>query len=158
MTTPDTLSAKAPAYYELFHCFTTPAGEEDHEHDFKLDCDWGFICNQADCRSRVDFQPCPDHAPIEIPGLRLVECTAEPRHYLYVHDRDDYGANCPACYAGELNQRVMEYEACRHRAWRRWRIARWIVLHLPLTGYGYRIGNGCQGCLLTDGVRWEWSR
>lgn len=151
------------AYKELFHCFVpNRQGEDpdDHEHDPALACDWGFICNEPECGWRTDQRPCPIHAPITFSGLRLVECTAEPRHYLFAHDRDDYGHGCPACYGRYLFKRLSELEVCRHKVWRRWRVTRLLVE----LGFTVRLirshqsswTRGCERCLVE--VRWVWSR
>lgn len=103
--------APAPSpYREAFKCFvpTSPDEDpEDHEHDWSIPCDYGYMCNQYGCGFRTDQEPCPDHAPLTAPpGLRLVECSHRPRHYLFAHDRDDYGHGCPVCRAIQAENRA----------------------------------------------------
>lgn len=148
------------AYQELFRCFVpNRPGEDpdDHEHDPSLPCDWGWLCSH--CDRRVDDQPCPEHAPVAVPGLRLVECQAEPRHWLFAHDRDDYGHGCPWCWyekdAAELKPLKMAAERRAHR----WcwlanpvkRIARRLKL-ARVRGY-----TNSHACGHVD-VRWRWFR
>lgn len=97
------------AYKELLHCFTpNREGEDpdDHEHDSQMLCDWGWLCNQDGCHNRIDEVPCPDHAPKVFPGLRLVECGAEPRHYLWAHDSDSYGPPCFWCMRDDYHREL----------------------------------------------------
>lgn len=148
------------AYREAFVCWASNPGEDypyDHDHP-DPDCDWGWCCNADGCRTRVDEQPCPQHAPIVFPGLRPVECQAEPRHYLYSHDRDDYGHGCPGCYSKWLFDQLVELRQAthryRHRAWRRWRVTVRAVRLLRRIGLdrgsGMSWGDGCRGCMMWD--------
>lgn len=146
-------------YLEEFWCWVTPPGEEDHEHDWSRECDWGWRCNL--CGRRTDGGPCPDHAPLHVPGLRLVGCTAEPRHWLFGVDAEDYGMPCWWCAADELQDKVNELTVCRHWAWRSWRITYWVLRRLPLVtlvGSEMKFGNGHRGCLTDARWRWRWSR
>lgn len=139
------IDAAAP-YLELF---VTPDESPTGE--------WGFFCNH--CGRAVEGVPCPDHAPMAFPGLRLAECDAEPRHILFGHDAQDYGLPCYRCLYQEQIAKERAKHACRHWGWRRWRVTRWVVHYLPITGYGYNHGiNGCDGCLVTPAVSWEWTR
>lgn len=150
-------------YRELFVCWASkrePDGSigddfHDHEHDRDIPCDWGWICNGHDreeCSSRVDTVPCPTHAPATPAGLRLVGCDAEPRHWLYAHDRDDYGHGCPMCWSDKLTKDLTAFRAtlCHHHWWRRAESLRWIPRALKrlglISGYGYQWGDGCVGC------------
>lgn len=120
MTIPDTF-----IYEPSFVCWVpNPPSEDledcDHEHDPRLDCVWGWVCNFDGCRFRTDDVPCPDHAPTEVPELRLVECQTEPRHWIWVHLNDDYGHGCQQCAYDRLRT---EIEPLRHVA--RLREHRW---------------------------------
>lgn len=116
--------ARRPApstYRETFVCWVRD--EDDDEYPFSHahsggDCDWGWICSQ--CTNRVDEQPCPDHAPTSVPGLRLVECQATPRHWLFVHDRDDYGHGCPWCWADRATAELSPLKEAAERHAHRW--------------------------------------
>lgn len=139
--------AAAPAgYIEEFHCAATPEGEEDHEHDRALPCRWGFRCNI--CHRDVGADHCPDHAPLNVPGLRLVDCAATPRHRLWVVDADDYGP--PPCWVCDDVRRAAEAaaaRACRHWPWRRWRITN----HAANLAYALGIASGVGGWSWGDG-------
>lgn len=153
------------AYREAFVCWASNPGDDypyDHDHpDPGTDCDWGWICNADGCRIRVDDVPCPEHAPVAFPGLRLVECQAEPRHWLFSHDREDYGHGCPACRSKQLWAQLVELRVSTHRyrhgGWRRWRVTWWVVRVLRrvglVRGSGMSWGDGCRGC-----VEWRWDR
>lgn len=82
------------------------------------------------CGVNVETIPCAVHAPLTPPpGLRLAECRATIPHFVFVHDREDYGACCPSCVVDELSARLADAEGPRgavwFRAWRRWRIRVW---------------------------------
>lgn len=110
---------------------------------------WHFECSI--CRRNVDDEPCSDHAPLgDLPGLRLVDCTASPRHYLWVHQREDYGVPCYACLYSDERKAALALARCPHRWWQRthaWR---------KLVGWGYSLGfiagssmtwdATCDGC------------
>lgn len=118
----------------------------------------GFLCSI--CGQPVDDRPCPDHAPVNVPGLRLVECSTEPRHWLWVLDCEDYGAPCYRCELNDLYERQRQAEACRHWPWRRWKLthrAGSLAYQLGvIAGSGTQWGNGCNHCL--TGVRWRGKR
>lgn len=150
------------AYREAFVCWSgNPAGDDypyDDDHPTDVACDWGWCCNADGCHTRVDDVPCPEHAPVAFPGLRLVECQAEPRHFLYSHDRDDYGHGCPACWSKHVWNQLVELRESthryRHRAWRRWRVTVRVVRLLRRIGmvraYSLSWGDGCRGCMTWD--------
>jgi hypothetical protein len=111
-----------------------------------------FACNT--CRRDVTEEPCQDHAPTAAPGLRLVECDASPRHWAFVHDRDDYGAGCPYCWTADYAERERLARQCKHWGWRRWKLAHWIAGRLYTSGISsgggsWAMGDGCNGCLAT---------
>lgn len=91
-----------------------------------------FECSH--CERNVDDQPCPDHFPAEHPCLQLVECWSEPKHQLWVVNRDDYGFPCPLCRLKPYIEQDAEDRQCRHWAWRRTAAWRWLV------GNAYRFG------------------
>lgn len=150
------------AYRERFHCWVPNSPDtdpDDHEHDWTISCDYGWQCNTDGCTERVDDEPCPQHAPLAFPGLRLVECVAEPRHWLYSHDRDDYGHFCPACTYdmthAELEPLKLAAERRRHR---------WCWLFNPVKRAAIWVGvarwrgsTGNHACWHVD-ARWRWSR
>lgn len=153
------------AYLELFHCFVPNRDGEDpddHEHDFKIPCEWGFLCNSVGCTFRTDDGPCPDHAPRVAPsGWRLVEChSAQQLHYLLSHDREDYGHGCPSCWADRL---TAELKPFKHMA--RLREHRWCWF----TNRGKQAMIWCRlmrrsgwsnewGYCSHTSARWRWSR
>lgn len=117
----------------------------DDEHPAGL---YAFACNI--CDRSVDDGPCPDHAPTDIPGLRLVDCAAEPRHLLWVVDREDYGVPCFLCIAQEKWDLDRLAQQCRHWPWRHWRLtgrlASWASALGVISGYGIHYGQGHLGC------------
>lgn len=145
-------------YVEEFHCAATPAGEEDHEHDRDLPCQWGFRCSV--CHADVNERPCAEHAPREVPGLRLADCTANPPHVTYGHEREDYGLPCPWCQLAERAERDRLARQCRHWGWRRWAVTRWAegwAYRLGITsGGGAKWGDGCNWCV--DHIRFTGRR
>lgn len=154
------------AYRESFVCWIDITGafpvEEDWDHDYHPTCEWGWCCNL--CGVRTDDRPCPDHAPLAIPGLRLVECQTDPPHILLAVDRDDYGHGCPACWANqnrdELHALKVATHRYRHGAWRRWQLSCSVLYLLRrlgiVSGLGYSTGDGCHGCI--NGITWRWKR
>lgn len=151
------------AYRELFACRASNPGEDwpfDHDHGSDRDCDWGWLCNADGCDIRVDDGPCPEHAPIAFPGLRLVECQAEPRHWLFVHDREDYGHGCPLCWCDQTALEMAPLKAAADRRVHRWcwvlnRVKR-LAIRLRLTEM-WSVG-GDSPCWHVD-VKWRrWSR
>ncbi len=118
--------------------------------------DGGFVC-PIDGRD-VTLEPCPEHAPQDVPGLRLVDCEAEPRHLIWVHDREDYGVPCYMCQLEERWRRDAEARQCRHRPWRRWKLtsrrARWADVLGVISGYCMSIGgDGHDGCVHRPSLR-----
>ena len=140
------MAADTLAYQEQFVLvddeYTGPAGT-------------AFACNI--CGTPVDDQPCPDHAPTAVPGLRLVDCDAEPRHLLWVHDRDDYGVPCYLCQAIEREEKDRAARQCRHWGWRSWRATWWLSLKLYAlgvsTGGSITRGDGHDGCVTFGRMR-----
>ncbi len=129
---------------------TEPYREEfvtDDDHPAGL---YTFACNI--CQRDVGDVPCPDHAPTEFPGLRLVDCTADPPHLMWVHEREDYGVPCYACIYADRAEREAEARQCRHWPWRRWKlthkVAGWLhVTGIASSGGGSKWGDGCNWCL-----------
>lgn len=115
-----------------------------------------FACNG--CGRDVSIDPCPDHAPAAFPGLRLAECEATPKHVVFVHDRDDYGAPCPYCVLNGYWEKERLARQCRHWAWRRWKLTHkvcgWLyVLGVTSSGGGWQSGDGHNGCLPDKSLR-----
>lgn len=106
-----------------------------------------FECSH--CPQDVTEHPCPVHAPLgDLPGLRLIPCDAQPRHYVWAHQRDDYGLPCPWCLLNEHREREAEARQCRHRAWRRTRLFRWFSSWAysmgVISGSCHSAGDGCD--------------
>lgn len=121
-----------------------------------------FACNI--CDRNVDDEPCPDHAPTDVPGLTLTECTAEPRHArVWTLAGDYYDAPCMYCVADDQAKKIAYHERCRHWGWRRTRLAHWAALKaysLGIAGGGgaeYSGGEyGHHGCIIMP--RWRGKR
>lgn len=149
------------AYRESFVCWVDfPGGiyDFDADHDYHESCEWGWAC--PSCGRRVDDQPCPDHAPITPPGLRLVECQAEPRHWLFVHDREDYGHGCPWCWADRAAAELKPLKEAAERREHRWC---WLWNPLKRMAMGLRVArahsySGWAGGCWHVGITWRWSR
>lgn len=134
----------ATAYTELFD-YDAPGGPN-------------FVCST--CNRLVGEQPCPDHAPTQVSGLRLVDCDANPPHLIFVHDRDDYGADCFQCRLNDYYEKEQQERQCRHWGWRAWRItdrAASLAYQLGIIGSsGNTYGDGHNGCV--NGVRFRGPR
>ncbi len=118
----------------------------DDDHPAGL---YAFACNI--CDRDVGDGPCPDHAPTEFPGLRLVDCAADPPHLVWVYEREDYGCPCFVCMAEEQAKRDAEARQCRHWPWRSWkvtgRVARWLYALGIVSGTCWSLGDGHDGCV-----------
>lgn len=119
----------APAYCEDFITTDEDTGADVYE----------FRCNI--CATPTIDAPCPDHAPRDVPGLRLVDCDAEPRHWMWIVDADDYGHPCLTCICHEQTEsiRALERERDHHWPWRHWRLtgrlASWAYALGIISGY-----------------------
>jgi hypothetical protein len=123
--------------------------------------DWHFSCNQ--CGRRLDDEPCPDHAPVDVPGLRRVVCDKAGHPRMWFLDGDYYDPPCMYCVSAGQAERIAHYERCRHWAWRRMRIFRRAAGYARslgiVTGYSTSWGGGNpghRGC--THGFRWRGKR
>lgn len=142
------MSITETPYLETFGCRL----DDGEDHDHPGDCDWGYACGT--CGRPVDDSPCPAHAPLDIPGLMLTECTtAEPRHprtWVIAND-GGYGAPCMYCCYDLAVKAHAGCEHSHHGRWRRWRIASRLLGDLYSLGivacYGHNWGGGCRGCL-----------
>lgn len=152
MAANSTTQTDQTAYFETIVCTDKSDGSAD----------WHYICNL--CSRRLDDGPCPDHAPTDIPGLRLVECDAEPRHpSVWFVDGDYYEPPCMYCISADQAKRIDYFQRCRHWAWRRTRLfsritGRAYALGI-IGGSGSSYGNGeyaHHGC--TYGLRWRGKR
>jgi hypothetical protein len=118
----------------------------------------GYICNQ--CGRNVDHEPCPEHAPVEVPGLQMVHCDARPRHRrMWVLDFEGIESSCPYCQLNQRDERIAYLERCRHWSWRRSRLTRllagWAYALGIVAGYAVGVGGcpyGHHGCVY--GFRW----
>ena len=153
-------------YLEVFGCRL--ATEDSCEHDG--DCDWDWSCGT--CGRSLAGGPCPDHAPVDIPGLMLAECTAEPPHpRTWVLANEWCGAPCMYCAYEALRAEHAPCEHSRHWPWRRWKVTHKALYRLRLagvvsggwTGYSEHC-NGCVSHLKLGGSsyvlgwpKWKWS-
>lgn len=133
---------------------------DDHEHDTALMCDWGWVCNVIGCSFRTDDVPCLDHAPTEVPALRLVECHTEPRHWIWVHRNDDHGHSCPSCWSNHL---TAELEPLRHNARKREHRRCWLfnrAKHALVWLRVMRVSSWSSDCRygMHVSARWRWTR
>ena len=139
------------AYLETFGCHL----ETEDDHDHPGDCEWGFACSA--CGRRVDDEPCPDHAPADVPGLQLADCDAQPRHpRTWFLATDSYPPPCMYCSCAALQAAHQGCEHSHHRAWRRWKLTHRLAGRLyslgVVKGYGLAGGGGCNFCL--TGLQW----
>lgn len=151
------------AYRPSFVCWRWDGGDKDdlydhaHYHPAEV-CDWGWVCNSDGCLFRTDEIPCPDHAPMTFPGLRLVECQSEPPHLLFVHDCDDYGHGCPACHAKRLWADLVPLAETAERRAHRWC---WVSNRLKRAAIRLRLAQATvywgSSCRHVD-VKWRWFR
>lgn len=98
------------------------------------------------------------------PGLELVECDAEPRHWpTYVAHVDGmYPTYCHQCayQVGLPRQNELVHKA-EHRRWHRWRVTArfarhayaWGLIAASATHY-----NGCKDCPKRTTIRWRGKR
>jgi hypothetical protein len=139
MTTAELLPVTA--YREVFVSVEEGTGAEVY----------AFRCNICD-RTLTDG-PCPDHAPLDVPGLRPVGCWQQPPHLGWVVDAEDYGAPCPWCERDDCAGRVADLEVARdrHGRWRGSRAASWLLGKAYAAGLiaGYSVGTCRQ-----PGHRW----
>lgn len=144
------------AYKEVMACRLAARDEDGYwECGHDGPCDWTFLCSL--CGHDMAGGPCPDHTPEDIPGLRLVECGAEPRHArTWLTDDDGFGPPCPWCVIDAAGR---EHEGCEHASHGRWRRSRAVHRFLSwgygmgfVGSYGSSYGGGCRGCVA--GVRW----
>lgn len=153
-------------YIETFGCHL--AGEDGCEHDG--DCSWGFACGT--CGRSVDGGPCPDHAPLDVPGLLLAECDAQPRHpHTFFLATDAYPPPCMYCSYEALLAAHDPCEHSHHGPWRRWRATHKAVHWLSLLGVmsgGWTTHSAyCAGCIshlrfggsgyVLGWPKWKWS-
>jgi hypothetical protein len=121
----------------------------------------GHVCNQ--CGADVREVPCPEHAPREVPGLTLVACDAEPRHWLWVLAGDCYGPPCWRCESDRFWQADMDRRDAPHlrrrHGYRRTAAWTWLVR------LGHRVGlltgqywRTCPGGGWCSGGHWRWTR
>jgi hypothetical protein len=159
----------ARPYLETFGCGLERLTEDgwEHDHDPRLDCQWGYRCSQCG----TEDLPCAEHAPTEFPGLRLAECAADPPHArAWLYATDAYPPPCMYCAYHAISGAHRGCEHSHHRAWRRWRIthklARWGYSLGVVKGHGASYGGGCENCLahfrwgrsgyLLGWDRWRW--
>jgi hypothetical protein len=121
----------------------------------------GHVCIM--CGRRVDTEPCPDHAPRDVPGLTLLECGADPRHWLWTLAGDYYPPPCWRCEHDRLWQADNDRRDAPHRRWRhryaRTEVWRWLLRAgraLGLVRVVY--ARTCPGGGWCHGARWRWSR
>lgn len=156
----------ASIYEPSFVCWVpNRPGEDpdDHEHDSAIPCDWGWRCNgNGDgCTFRTDTVPCPKHAPVHVPELRLVECVTEPRHWLWVHRNDDYGHGCPLCWVDQKNAQLAPLVHAQLLREHRWcwatnRVKRALIRLRVMRMSGW--SSDCRYRMGHTRAKWRWSR
>lgn len=160
------MSTITEPYKANFTCASTVRNEDgDCIHDGL--CEWTWQCSA--CGRDVSAEPCPEHAPREIPGLRLIECEKGcPR--TWVLDDDGYEPPCPWC---ARDMAIEAHEGCEHSHHGRWR--RWRIVHRALSrlyvlgivkGWSSCYSAYCRGCAahihwgrsgyLLGWPRWKW--
>lgn len=155
-------------YREVITCGLAVADEHgDRDCGHKGYCEYTRLCGT--CGRDVAEAPCPEHAPLSIPGLQLIGCE-EGHARTWVLTDDGYPPPCPWCV---IDAEARAHEGCehaRHGRWRRWKVTHRALLDLyslgVVAGYGSRIGGGCQGCAtgirfgrsgyLLGWPRWKW--
>jgi hypothetical protein len=102
--------------------------------------------------------------PPASPGMELIECRAEPRHWptYTAHVDGMFPSNCPTCeYVALREERDrLEHEA-HHKRWQRWRITGWFARHAYSLGLIAGSGtayNGCPDCPLRHTLNWRGRR
>lgn len=140
-------------YKEIMVCRQAEPDEfGDWDCSHRDPCDWSFIC--AVCRRDVSAGPCPDHAPLDVLGLRRIECT-EGHARTWVLDDDGYEPPCPWC---AIASEMKAHEGCEHSHHGRWR--RWRIVHRALSrlyslgivkGWASSYSPYCRGC--AHGIR-----
>jgi hypothetical protein len=153
-------------YLEVFGC--RGATEDGCEHEDM--CVFGFTCGT--CGRAVDDAPCPDHAPLEVPGLVLAECDATPRHpHTFLHASEAYPPPCMYCAYDALRAEHAPCEHSHHGAWRSWGITRKALHRLRMLGVvsgGWTAySEHCRGCVshlklggstyVLGWPKWKWS-
>jgi len=130
------MSTETIAYHESFAMY------DDHPTG---DC--GFLCSV--CQRPVDVEPCPEHAPTNIPGLTKVECDATPRHHWWYLSTDAYPPPCFQCQAFDLQDKLRP-PMPTHWPWRRWKTTHRVVYILARLGIvasgAHWWGEGHEGC------------
>ena len=163
-------AAATEPYKEIFACREAVPDPEFGDWECSCDgpCDWTFFCSA--CRWDTVNGPCPEHAPKDVPGLRLIGCDAEPRcARTWVLDDDGYEPPCPWCVQKAFAE---AHEGCghsHHGRWRRWRVTHWLLMKLYVLGAassGAKWGGGCDHCVthvrwgrngyLLGWPRWKW--
>jgi hypothetical protein len=153
-------------YLEVFGCHD--ATEDGCKHEDV--CAYGFTCGT--CGRPVDDGPCPDHAPLNVPGLVLAECDATPRHpHTFFFASEAYPPPCMYCSYDALRR---EHAPCRHShhgAWRSWDVTHAVLHRLRMLG---AVSGGwmswdehCRGCVshlrlggstyVLGWPKWKWS-
>jgi len=141
------MSTTETPYLETFGCRFDDGEGCDHDGY----CDWGWACGT--CGRPVDDGPCPDHAPLDVPGLMLTECTtAEPRHpRTWVLASDSYGAPCMYCAYDAVSSAHAGCAHSHHWPWRRWtvthKVLHWLVLAGVTRGGWFTHDSHCRGCV-----------
>lgn len=145
----DLLTPAGP-YYELLLM------EGEHPKDIT-----GHVCNQ--CGVDVAEAPCPEHGPRDVPGLTLMDCDAEPRHWIWTPAGDYFPPPCYRCEWERLLQREWDRRDAPHKrrlhgyarsGWWWWMLR--VGARLGLLHGLY--GRGCPGGGWCHGARWRWSR
>jgi len=121
-----------------------------------------WVCN-LDGREIDPNVGCPDHAPVDVPGLRRAECDSVPPHApVWVTDGDHcgYGVPCPQCMYNKLVddfRKATKTDRCYHWGWRRWKLTHWLAGRAYTLGIcssgGSTWGNGHDWCMDSPRLR-----
>lgn len=125
-------------------------------------CEWfdydecDFFCNQCFRPLSGHNTPCPEHAPVNIPGLQVTECgqpEEHPRSFVYA-DNGGYGAPCMYCVHASMKEAHEGCEHARHLFWFRWhRVVRALKRLRIVRSFYYT-----SGCRCAPVTAWAWTK
>ena len=139
----------ATAYVETFGCALETVTGDGYEHDLHPgDCRWRFTCGICG----TEDLPCAAHAPADVPGLMMTECSVPGEHPRTWVLADDTGYGAPCMYCAHAAA-VEAHRGCAHShhwPWRRWKITGWLLHKGAMAGFvkgGMWTHDGaCRGC------------
>lgn len=159
--------ASAPVYDPPIPCHAVVLHHGDPWIPDEIDgptgqyCEWfdygelEFFCNQC-FRQVPGHLGCPDHAPVDIPGLQVTECSEpgiHPRTFAYA-DNGGYGAPCMYCVCNSISEAHEGCEHAGHLFWFRWH---WLVRVLKRVKVvrSYYYTSSCRCAPVTA---WAWTK